>query len=111
MKKLLVITVIVTVLVTTFIASYQAIRNAEPKQTGGNRLDIAPPEYYTELSAMEKLNSELPLSVDGITITFDYSQGKYVVTGDSGIDTASVFSSWHSADPYSMISIDRFIIK
>ncbi len=111
MKKLLVIILGFAVVIAVLYGSYQVIRNKEPKQTGGSRLDVAPPEYYTELKAMEKLNSELPLSVGSIEITFDYSQGKYIVTSDPGIDTESEFVNWYSSEPYRRISRDRFLVK
>lgn len=110
MKKLTAIVLLVIALFLIGLTISQR-RDTEPKQTGGSKLDVAPPEYYTELKAIEKLNSELPLSSDGITITFDYSQGKYIVSGQPGIDTQSIFQDWHAIDPYSMIARDRFLVK
>ncbi len=111
MKKLLVIIIGVAVIIAILYGSYQVIRNKEPKQTGGSRLDVAPPEYYTELKAMEKLNTELPLIVGSIKITLDYSQGKYIVSSEPGIDTESEFVNWYATEPYRLISRDRFLVK
>lgn len=111
MKKIFIITLVTTLVITLIYGAYQSFQNNEPEQTGASRIDIAPPEYYTELNAIEKLNSELPLIVGGITITFDYSKGKYIVTSEPGIDTESEFLSWYATESYKLISRDRFLVK
>ena len=103
---------IISTILLLALSTYFLLRlDNDPSQTGGDYPELIPAEYYSETTAMSQLNSELPLSVNGITITFDFSKGKYIVVGGPGLDAQAAFTKWHASKPYNAIPLERFQIK
>lgn len=109
MKKAILITALLLLIASVVTLNRHS---TYPTQTGGDRVQVVPAEYYAEISAIEQLNNLLPLTIgEGTTITFDYSIGKYLVQSSSSEQAQLHFAQWHQIDPYNNIPENKFKIK
>lgn len=82
-----------------------------PLTTGGDKPQNVPLDVNIEPDAMAKLGKLLPLQVEGFTITFNYSKGKYIVTKTNSQDIQHSFDEWYKTSGFNTIRKSRFLFE